>query len=352
MVDESEEFRIFSKRVEAQIEKYGHGKFHDIKDWDGIQKEQVERLISLEIEFKKTLIRHRWGKRVYEAFISFICDEKKNILFARPYFRTRKEEFHGDNGIVRILEQRKWRSLLKYPINYLFVAFVLKAAPWTPKSKIVQLADRIKATRIELMEMNLPLAISRSRMFWSKTPKAHLTFFDFIQFATEGFMSGIDKFTPPYDDIFRSVLIQRASGIHIEEYSKTHLHFYPADRRKIYRANKFLSRHTQGGYEQDDLVASINVDIPADKHTNGDEVNDLLLAASTVSADTRAPGDVDVPNNICRYEAPEDLRPDILVERNELVTKLYNMISLLPLIDQKLLRMKGVNPTTLLGGLK
>lgn len=339
MVDESQEFRQFAQIVEREIARYD---FDPNAEITPIQKAQVDRLIGLEEEFKRTIIRRNWGKKVYGGFIHYIVDERKNILLARPFWRERKGAFH--DGIVPALQAKQWRTLFKYRVNYQFVKFVLKHFPWPANSPLHKLGKDIASARQELIVTNLPLAISRARMFWSKTPKAHLTFMDFINLCVEGFITGIDKFEPPYDEIFRSVLIQRASGNMIEAYSQTMIHFYPSDKRKIYRANKYMSKKPHGGVNYDDMLAQVNVDIPNNKHANKDEISDLISAASHLSADTKTVIGDDVPNDIARYAAPDDMRPDTTFEALEANAKMRSAIQKLPLINQKLLRMMGIRP--------
>jgi DNA-directed RNA polymerase specialized sigma subunit len=225
----------------------------------------------------------------------------------------------------------------------------MKAAKWRRGGVVEKLAEEIAALRNELVEVNLPLAISRSRIFWSRTPKSHISFMDFTSIATEGLISAVDKFELPYKPVFASVAIGRMTGNFIEDYSQTMLHFFPSDRRKIYRANKFLSRHSKGEFEIKDLVAAVNKDSTKSQRTTEHEIAELIAAASTVSADTKAPGDnsEDVPDNVARYEAPEDWRPDVRFEKNERMQALYSAVEKLPLIDRKLLKLLGVyTPST------
>jgi len=82
-------FRSFAVWLEREIAKYGetHGDYYER------QKAQFEKLLGLENTFRRTLRKDRWGEGVYRDFITFICEEKRNILAARPYFRERQAIF-------------------------------------------------------------------------------------------------------------------------------------------------------------------------------------------------------------------------------------------------------------------
>jgi hypothetical protein len=205
----------------------------------------------------------------------------------------------------------------------------------------------------------MPLGIARARVFYSRTPKSHLSYLDLIQIAAEGMMSGVDKYSPGKKGevdpkVFRSTMIGRISGNHIEEYSETLIHFFPVDKRKIYRANKLI-RHFAGMVDHEKLADQVN-EGPAKKkgeESDGDEENvshkttaseiaDLMAAASTVSADSSLPTDPDAPEPITRFAAPEATRPDVQVENRAALVLLAQAEKGLTLWERKLLRLKGL----------
>lgn len=341
MIDENPAFKRLAELIQTSNKKYKINPKNK-KEFDLQQKKQAEKLFKLERSFKAELIKHGWGPSSFRCFISFICDEKRNILRARPYFRERKEQFQA--GVVPALVNREWRGLLKFQINYPFINFIMGTKKWGQKSKIREIFNQIVEARNELIITNLPLAISRARMFWSKAPKAQLSFMDFIQLAVEGLMVGIDKYEPPYTDVFRSVAIQRMSGNFIEASTKSsmQLHFFPIDRRKIYNARKFLCRNTEGEYTEQELIDFVNRDLPVNKKTNEQEISGLISASSVSSYDVKIPGEKSLMSGISQMTIPEEQRPDISYENQEAISKIYKNLEHLPLINQKLLRMKGI----------
>jgi DNA-directed RNA polymerase specialized sigma subunit len=341
---DDDHFRRFGRTLEATIAKYGDFTRAQLLER---QRESVEKLVALETEFRRTLIKHPWGPAVYRDFVQMICDEKRNILAARPYFRVRQQVFASQ--ISKALKKRQVKALYRFPFNYQFVAFALKAKAWHTNrigGKIISLARQIESTRTELVEMNLPLAVSRARIFWSRTPQAQLTHMDLVQITAEGLMAGIDKFVLPYSPSFRAMLIGRMLGNMIEQYSETLIHFFPVDKRKIYRANKILAKYGENP-DFEKVAEEVNKDVEPAHRTTAAEIRDLIAAASTVSADAPA-GEQETDGEttltpLDTFRAPEDMHPDVRVETAESLALMGRAIHELPLIERKLLRLKGVS---------
>jgi len=340
-------FRVFAQNLEAAIKKYGDLPEETLLER---QRRQLKLLISLENKFRKTLIKHPWGPSVYKQFVAMILDRRRNILAARPYFRERQNIFASQ--ISKHLKKRSDRGLYRFRFNYSFVLFVLGCHKWPKGGKIATLARQIDKIRMEIMEMNLPLAISQARIFWSNTPKAHLSYMDLIQIHCGGLLVAIDKFVPPdtrqmseTEELetyrkFRAVAIGRMIGDRIEQYSETLIHFFPKDKRKIYRANKVLRFFgEQVDYDKVSELVNEGVQDESDK-TNATEIADLLSSASCVSGDVSI--DPDGDTTLDRYAAHEETRPDLRVEETEAIFAVRDKVKELRLFEKKLLRMMGV----------
>lgn len=338
-------FRQFALSLERAIQKYGDLSERTLLDR---QRRQVEALVGLEKEFRKTLIRHRYGPLVYKRFVKHIVEEKRNILAARPFFRERQQVFTSQ--ISKALQDRSDKTLYKFHGNYQFIMFAMAQYKWDPRCRLVKIAEDIGRLRTELVEMNLPLAISRARIFWSRTPKSHLSYMDLVQISCEGLISAVDKFCLPFSRVFRAVMIGRSVGNLIENYSQTEIHFYPPDKRKIYRANKIMRKYGNGIGQVIDfekMAKEINKDLNLPHPTNEYEIASLISAASCVSADSPGIGvmgsDYDSDSSpVNRFAAPESVRPDVQVENHDLLVCLEQAIRQLSIMDQKLLRLKGV----------
>lgn len=336
MIDDPH-FRLFATSLEGAIERFGES---DDEDFLARQKRQVDTLVALEKEFKETLIASAQGEKIYAAFVKFICDDRRNILDARPYFRERQGTF--TQQISKALRRRNAKALYRFRFNYRFVQFVLNQRAWKPRSMITRLANEIRSIRNELITMNMPLAISRARIFYGRTPKAHLSYMDLIQIACEGLMSGIDKFVPPFSKAFRAVAIGRMTGNFIEQYSETSIHFFPVDKRKIYRANKLVGRSVDVG-DYDELATKVNNGVEPAHRTNAAEIANLMAAASTVSTDTPMSDDEEETVRVAdRFAAPVDCQPDVIYEKTSNMRRLVEATKVLTPFELKLLRLKGI----------
>ena len=80
---------------------------------------------------------------------------------------------------------------------------------------------------------------------------------DLIQIGTLGLIAGIDKYYGEYQVVYRSVIIGRIVGYYIENYSSTLIHFYPSDKRKIYKANKIRAKHVYSDLDHDEVLKEI-----------------------------------------------------------------------------------------------
>lgn len=334
--DSNKHFKAFAKVLETAIEKYGDLPESEVEEK---QKSQLESLSAKEIEFRYTLIRHPWGLNAYRAFVKYICEEKKNILAARPFFRERQAIFTSQ--ISKILKQRAERGLFRFHFNYQFVQFILKSRTWPKGCKLWGIAKEIENLRTEIVEINMPLAISRARIFWSRTPRSQLSFMDLVQISCEGLISAVDKFVLPYSRVFRSVAIGRMVGNFIESYNETLIHFYPGDKRKIYRANKQL-RHFDG-VDFEELVNKVNDGVEENGKTNSNELLDLMAAASCVSVNSISPKDPDGVETIEKVAAPDFYRADIQVEKMNDYRKLMENIGGLSVLEKKFLQLKGID---------
>jgi DNA-directed RNA polymerase specialized sigma subunit len=335
-----EHFIAFTDELTKLISGYGNqGKNKDLFTEE--QKRQVESLIKLERQFRSILRNDSRGWHVYKKFIDFIINDKHNILAARPYFRERQNVFAEE--ISPAIKKRRFKGLYKFDINYPFIRFVLDCIDWGPNSKITKKANEIEVLRKKIVELNMPLAISRARIFRSKTSECHLTYMDLVQISMEGLLNAVDKFVLPYSPVFRSVIIGRCVGDMIDQISETLLHFYPSDRRKIYRANK--ARRLQKDYNLEDLADKVNEGPKLEKPTTPDEIFQLTEAIGHVSIDSQAPN-ISAENTestiLDTHAAPDDARPDFNLEKSELSNVLYLAIQGLDIVEIKYLKMKGV----------
>lgn len=312
------------------------------------QRRQIKALVAAEGRFQQLLLEHRSGPKTYEDFVKWIREDKGNILSARPFFRERQETF--TESISRALKTENVKKLYKWRINWSFISWVLKQRSWG--EPIRSAAAEVSKLRNELLEENLPLAISQAKQFWAATPRSHLTFMDILQIQCQGLLLAIDKFCPPNErgmseadslDAFRSfraVAIGIMRRDRVNDYSQTLIHYYPGDRQKIYWANKALRRYLDG-IDYSEIATEINTKLDGEGSTTAEEVADLLATASTVSADYAA--DPEGETVLESAVGGEDCRPDVRTEQSQLLKTLTSSIQQLSLLEVKLLKLKGIS---------
>lgn len=349
-IDDENHFRQFATNLELALEKYPDSP--EGKTLLEVQRHQIRTLVDLEDQFRRTLIDHPWGPGVYRDFVKFIRDQKHNVLAARPFFRERQTTF--TKSISGALQRRRDRDLYRFRFNWSFIGFVLRSRKWPAGGKIRVLSRKINAMRQELLEQNLPLAISQARIFWSNTPKSHLSYMDIVQIQCQALLLAVDKFVPPNEKRkkklserksleayrrFRAVGIGIMSRDRVNQYSETLIHFYPKDKMKRYRALKAM-RRLVGDMDWSKLSDIVNRDLRPEEKTDPIEIADLV-SATTVSADFVP--DPDGEPVIHNYAADEDTRPDVLVEEHNAQASMRRAARELLLREKKLLKMKGVS---------
>jgi DNA-directed RNA polymerase specialized sigma subunit len=329
-------FAHFAESLKQLITGYDVGD----EDLTARQKRQVESLVAAEQNFKKKVLNDSRGDKVYKDFIKFILDDEKNILAARPYFRERQGEF--SIGIAPAIRERKHKDLAKFDINYCFIVFALNSNTWGPNSKINKAAKEVNRIRKEIIELNMPLAISRAKIFKNKTPESHLEYMDLVQISMEGLINAVDKFVLPYTPVFRSVIIGRCVGDLILSYSETLLHFYPSDKRKIYRANKVKRDKNDTDYEK--LADTVNGGVRLESPTSPSEIQQLTTAASAISLNSTisTPDSTRETSLMDELQSDESNRPDVIVERENLIHSLSSAIDELSIFEQKVIRLMGI----------
>ena len=318
---------------------------------DSTQKDQVETLLDFENKFRENILRYKQSTEVYKKFLQKVCIQNKNILSARPYFRETATTF--SSKITPAIKSGDIEALKQFNVNYQFIKFVRDNWLGPFPKYCGQLYDKVGKSRTILIENNMPLAVNRAKLFYRKTPRSHLTLMDLIGICGMGLAAGIDKWCGPYSPVFRSVCIGRMVGNMIDSYSETMLHFYPSDKRILYKANSIRGR--QGIEEIDKLTKAVNESfkqdekdgksIPKNEVTVGG-LSDLMQAASTVSADTpiNSANHGGVQKEFTIYDYTADPNVDIEADyiEKESTLQMLMFAQALPLIHRKVLKLKGV----------
>lgn len=315
------------------------------KNKDGSsQRQQFEELVTAEKLFHNTVLGYRISGEIYKRFIQLIRIQNNNILSARPYFRESSDDF--SSKITPALKKKDPEALKVFGINFHMVKFMKDSWIGLWPKKLEVLYKRVERARTVLVENNLPLAINRAKIFYRKTPKGHLSFNDMIEVSAMGLCAAVDKYTGEYKANFCGVIIGRAVGNLIDAYSETVMHFYPSDRRILYRANSIRGR--QGIHEIEDLTKAVNDSFAQDikdgktapKAVSVSELSALMSAASLISADSNEGEEGFGVYNFTASTA--ESAEDILGHKQEM-SQVSKIVKKLPLINQKVLKLKGID---------
>jgi DNA-directed RNA polymerase specialized sigma subunit len=307
------------------------------------QKQQFEELVNAERLFHETLLSCRISTEMYKKYIQLIRICNQNILSARPYFRESSETF--STKITPALKAKDPEALKAFGINFHMVKFMKDSwiGIWPKKLEI--LFRRVERARTILIQNNLPLAINRAKLFYRKTPKGHLTFLDMIEVSSMGLCAAIDKYTGEFKKNFVGVCIGRIVGNLIDVFSETVMHFYPSDRRVLYRANSIRGR--QGIADITELTKAVNDSFVADiaegktapKPVTVTELAYLMSAASLISSDSNA-GEEGF--GVYSYTPDDAESAEEMLGRKQQISQMATLARKLPLVNQKVLRLKGI----------
>ena len=315
----------------------------------GDQRAQVELVLSLERKFQHQILKSSKSTEVYKKFINYILYENGNILNARPFFREKGTLF--SKKISKDIKLNYHENLKRYNINYQFIQFIVKNWSGQLPERAKKYHEEFLEARRILIENNLPLAINRAKIFYRKTPKSHLGLLDLIDICTTGLISGVDKFTGTYTEVWRSVCIGRMVGNMIEEYSKTSLRLYPSDRKILYRANSLkyrlqiediadLTRAVNESFERDKLEGKGIPKLPI----QDDHIRTLLNSVHFESADSKISVSNDGSDGVDVYDAAisGDKNIEETMIEKDMLDKISNSMRKLKILERKIIKLKGV----------
>jgi DNA-directed RNA polymerase specialized sigma subunit len=327
-------FATLAQEVQRAIQRNDDGRS---------QKERFEELVAAEKQFHEIVLSYRISTEMYKKFISLIRIQNKNILSARPFFRESSETF--SSKITPALKEKNAEALKCFGINFHFIQFCKDAwiGLWPKKLEVSY--NRVKLARTIIVEVNMPLAINRAKIFFRKTPKGHLSFMDMIEVSSMGLCAAVDKYTGPYLKNFAGVIIGRSVGNLIDAYSETVMHFYPSDRRVLYRANSIRGR--QGINDITELTEAVNKSFAVDlaegktapKAVTVTELSYLMAAASLISSDSNNGED---GFGVYDYTPDDTESVETTLGRKQEISQMARLARKLPLINQKVLRLKGI----------
>lgn len=309
------------------------------------QQDQVEALLSYEREFRAEITKRRQSTKIYRKFLQRICVENKNILSARPYFRVGAKRFSAE--VTPAIKAEDVEKLKTFDVNFRFLVFVKKH--WLGKfpKKAEEAYNKVYRQREALIQNNMPLAINKAKKFFRAVPASHLDLMDMISICAMGLSTGIDKWDGPYSRVWLSCCLGFMTGFLIDEYSQTMIHFYPNDRKFLYKANKLRSR--LGIAEPGALAEAVNLSFKKDELEKGfkppkydideSELHNLMNAASPVSTDSTV-GEEGFGVYDFTVDSEQDIESAYI--HRETTSIMLTHAKQLPLLHKKVLRLKGL----------
>lgn len=291
------------------------------------QERLLDELVALEAKFKKELLRTKRGRYMYQRFMNFILNDKKNILAARIYFRERQNTF--SRYISKAFDEEKPNQLVRFRVNYWFASWVVHNLE-RPNKKLIKILDKMKVRREQLCETNLPLAVNRAKIFWARSQERQLEYMDLIQACAEGLVNAIDKFVPPYRDVFRSTAIGRMVSNMIDDHNSTLVKFSPQERRIIYRARIAVTKKHLT--DKKAIVAFVQESFP---DATEEIIDRLMHAASDPTSMSLVPGDDHRPDWEQLMPAKDDVESAAIDA--DLKEKLRASLHVLSTLERKVL---------------
>jgi DNA-directed RNA polymerase specialized sigma subunit len=318
-----------------------------MKDWE-IQKKQLEDLMMYEDKFKQSIYKSIQTREIYKKFI--ITTVQNNILSARPFFREQAKVFSAE--ITPAIKEGDFEELKKFRINYKFMEFIRENWKGRFPNNGQKWYDKAIESRRLLIENSLPLAVNIAKRFFKSTPESYMELTDFINTCTIGLISGVDKYSSnEYSKVFRSVCIGRMKGGMVEDYSQTLIHFYPSDKKILYKIN--ILKHRENITDINELCRRLNEVLKEDKKEGKNvsvdkvtipEIMRLMHGASTFSADKAADNEEEENDvNIYTYAYDEGPTQEEMVEKADTLSRVLNACEDLDILEMKILKLKGVS---------
>lgn len=289
-------------------------------------KKAIIELQKLENSFKKKLLNSKKNISHYEKFVDFILNEEKNILRAKIYFREPEGVFFSK--ISKMIRDKDIKGLTAFNMNYKFISIVMQDEELSKRKDLSTIFNKIVSIRKTIMDKNMPLIINRARLYQFKSRKFSEDPVDFIQTGTEGFVSAIDKFVVKKDHNFNGYAIGWIQAVLMAEFSTSFLRLPDKGRKILYRANIAIFRH--GMKDMNKVLEFVKEKYP---NTTKELLDSIIISSQN-------------PEPIQNLNENEDSVEDKIdqeesIIKNEMKKKLYSAIEKLPIINRKVIILKG-----------
>jgi DNA-directed RNA polymerase specialized sigma subunit len=295
-----------------------------------------QKLMLLEDKFAKRLRSVSGGKKVYRLFIDMILREKENLITARKYFRER--EIVYKEFVYPSIRAKEPSGLHKIRINFLFCVFAMKNLE-AADAKLNGLFEEIRQLRESLINRHLHYALNRAKAF-NTGANSNVDFSDLIQLANEALVNSVDKYViDGTASSFRTMAIGRmVANLMASSDQALPVSFGGQASRQLYKIKKLLEKNSD--LKVRDLSEIIGI--------AEEEIAALMNATSYSSLDAELDQEDGFGNSVSLRDflpAPSgDFNdPHVLAEMKDLVERSYEIFQTLTVLEQKILKLKGVN---------
>ena len=332
-------FYTLANNIAKILEKNNGGKKLSKTEFTKKQKDQVTRMMDLEEMFRSTINSYKQSDKIYKKFLMHIKIERGNILTARPFFRENSKKFGAE--ISPAFKKDDIDKIKEFHINYKFMVFVIDNWRGNLPKKAVAVWEEHQIVRQKIIENSMPLAINLAMKFFKAVPRSHVNLMDMINASISGLSIGVDKWVGPFTTVFRSVCIGRMKSNIMDIYNQTFLHYYPSDKRIIYKTNLLKSREKIEDPEI--LLEAINQYLKE----NGDkrvmdmsEFSHIINGASVSSVEAEVDDE-----DIGVYDTFIDEKSNVAdnVEKIDAIKKMITACEHLEIIERKVIKLKGVD---------
>jgi hypothetical protein len=332
-------FYNLANDIAKVLDKNNNNKKLNKRDFTKKQKFQVERMMELEDIFKKTINSYKQSDKIYYKFLIYIKIEKGNILMARPFFRENSKTFGRD--ISPAFKENNIEKIKEFHINYKFILFIIENWKGNIPPRAVEAWKEHQEVRRQIIENSMPLAINEAMKFYKAVPKNHTNLMDIINASVTGLCIGVDKWVGPFRTVFRSVCLSRMKSNIMDVYNQTFLHYYPSDKKIIYKSN--LLKIREKIEDSTVLLEAINAYLEENNDKRileNHELQHLLNGSNLESIENQTDED---GFNIYDTYIDENNNLENTIEKFDSLKKILVKCKDLEVIERKIIKLKGVD---------
>ncbi|MCS7092617.1 MAG: hypothetical protein NZM26_04665 [Patescibacteria group bacterium] len=309
-----------------------------LKESSGVDVDaEIRRLSDLERRFVKRLCAVAGRKKVYKDFVDFILKEK-DLRFARSYFRERENMYK--DSINKAIRTRNYKALSDFNANYLFCLFSMNRLA-SKDQQLIEIFDQMKNLRESLVHKHLHYALNRAKSFSYMCYSSNaIELEDLIQIANEALVVAVDKYVPNEQaSSFRVMAIGRM----ISNLIANSTQIFPVtlgkgSSRQLYQIKRLLEKiPSLSTQDISDIIGVVQ-----------EEVSFLLNATAVSRLDEPIQSDTEGKRTMflldfLASDADEFNDPFLALEKKDLLNKSLQMFHSLTVLEQKVLRLKGIN---------